>query len=68
MIDDNDDPPTPAQTPSALHRLGLVVCPKCKESTLGFLCDLCNGGRRVPVDQAIAWQISHGDTDPASKP
>lgn len=73
MTDSDDSTPTPPQTPSAMHRLGLVACPKCKASGLDagtgeplsrLPCDLCGGGRYIAVDAAIAWTLAHGDTDP----
>lgn len=60
----DDEPPTKPQTPSAMHRLGLVPCPKCHGAG-GYgdsACTLCNGGKAVAVDAAIAWSVEH-DTE-----
>jgi len=68
MSDDSDSagPKTPPQTPSAMHKLGLVPCPKCRGTRT--LCDLCNEGGAVAVDTAIKWTLEHGDTEPPSSP
>lgn len=58
---DNDDI-TPPRTPSAMHRLGLCPCPKCKGTKLR--CDLCGEAGYVAVDVAIQWNLEQGDTDP----
>jgi hypothetical protein len=67
MNDDDDlpdtDPVTPADTPSALLKLGLAVCPKCEGTGFLFInghihevkteeCDLCEGGKRVTIEKA----------------
>lgn len=52
MSDDN----TPARTPSAMHRLGLVPCPACRKADGEVDCKLCENARVVPVDKAIEWE------------
>lgn len=63
MTIDDEEPKTPPATPSALHRLGLVACPKCQAAgrdAAGATCDVCRGGKHVAVDHAIAWRLSQG--------
>lgn len=65
----DDGPKTPPQTPSAMHRLGLHDCPKCRGTRL--LCDLCAEGGKVTLDVATKWILEHpeaADTDPAPAP
>ena len=62
MTDDNGSgPKTPPETPSALYKLGLAVCPACLG--IGKLnvmkkeikCQFCDGARRVTVEKATMW-------------
>lgn len=57
-----DDDDTPAQTPSALLRLGIEPCPACEGrgiSVLGEVCFFCEGGRRVSHARADEWRRAH---------
>jgi hypothetical protein len=60
--DDDDTPPTPVQTPSARHRLGLATCPCCEGSRVrgGEDCTFCkvDGGTssgHVSLEKAGEW-------------
>jgi hypothetical protein len=71
MAVDDSDEVTPVASPqarrsSSAQRLGLVTCPKCKGDAR-VDCDLCNSGRMVAVDSAIAWTLAHGDTEPPTR-
>ena len=62
---DNDDK-TPPETHSALHRLGLAICPVCEGSGVrdGENCTFCDGAKRVTLARHH-WWIGLSPTDPA---
>jgi DnaJ-class molecular chaperone len=57
MPSDKDDETTPTETASAMHRLGLAVCPCCEGSGArdGENCGYCKGARRVTLKQFNDW-------------
>ena len=62
MSDDN----TPTETPSAMHKLGLAVCPCCEGTGArdGETCPYCDGARRVTLERFNLW-VGLKKTDPA---
>ena len=57
-----DEDETPAQTPSALLRLGIEACPACEGrgvTTMSEPCFYCEGGRRVTHERAAEWRKAH---------
>lgn len=53
MRNDDDEDKTPTESPSAMQRLGLAVCPKCEGARFfyGERCPMCNGGGRVTLSE-----------------